>query len=974
MWLHDDYPEVLNELKYEVVLSGNGKPIKIEATGKKTISQTVPTGTYRLEMKVWRGDDGPNQSKYASGKVNKVVIKRGNNPPVNVPMKPACDDCANFLCECLSGSAEITGTYRIGETLTVNTSGITGSSNFNFYWRADNETISGATNVDYVIKGADAGKVISCFITSNDTGGIITAFGEKIPYNVVLIEQGNHEHEENSVELSAGYGHVGDIITVSYVLGNISARNILTFSGGLTDVIELAGADDLTYTVNASHAEDGEIRINAHFLNTALEYVSIAFNNTASAMSVTYGNNGNSLTNAIAAGHPGSGAVTYSSSNTTVATVDNFGVVTILRAGSVTITAEKAADLIYAPATRSYNLTISQRQLTIASATHTRQYDGTIGTNTPAITGLTLSGIIGSDTASINSYTAVYANASAGTRTLDFTNVSLTGANAGNYTVPNQAVAMSTGGITQRTLTFSTFTVASPNNIPTITGTTLSPINLTTNINVAISGLIGNDSVAITTNVTGITLGGANISGTATVARPLTYNGTTEFATPSQTVTFTANAGSNYTSPAQTLTINVRDGHPAANTGTAIAFDSINANRRIPVTQENINLFNTYANSTAGRNRHYFLTQNITLDLPAAGQSNWTAIGSSIYFYGSFDGEDRTITNLTIERPNDNYQGLFGILFAGSMVRRVGLLNVRVNGNFYVGGIAGQNGIPGQTGGGTIERVYTEGSRGITGHACVGGILGQQNFGTVRYSYSRVNISGRGVSTTQSHNIGGVVGDNNGTIENCYSTGNITGTTDIGGVTGINHSGTVRNCYAIGNVTGSAFASILAIGVGGIAGRNHGLLEYCWASGAVSGFEHVGGITGSIYNTNSRTIYCIALNSRVTATTTVVNPFVGRIVSDASQGTLENNRGRADMGGSNTNFTGGTLANKNGLSAAINAQLPTAVFVGWNTTHWSNAVANTVPGTITGQLIVGSAMPRLLNMPGTAHNPTLPQP
>jgi N-acetylneuraminic acid mutarotase len=65
-----------------------------------------------------------------------------------------------------------------------------------------------------------------------------------------------------------------------------------------------------------------------------------------------------SYTNA-ASGGAGTGAITYQSSNTTVATVNATGMVTFVTAGQATITANKAADANYLAATASYSLTIS---------------------------------------------------------------------------------------------------------------------------------------------------------------------------------------------------------------------------------------------------------------------------------------------------------------------------------------------------------------------------------------------------------------------------------------------------------------------------------------------------------------------------------------------------------------------------------------------------------------------------------------
>ena len=65
---------------------------------------------------------------------------------------------------------------------------------------------------------------------------------------------------------------------------------------------------------------------------------------------------------AAASGGLGTGAVTYASGDTEIATVTNSGEVTILAIGRTTITATKAADLNYNDATASYVLTVFMTQ------------------------------------------------------------------------------------------------------------------------------------------------------------------------------------------------------------------------------------------------------------------------------------------------------------------------------------------------------------------------------------------------------------------------------------------------------------------------------------------------------------------------------------------------------------------------------------------------------------------------------------
>ncbi len=61
----------------------------------------------------------------------------------------------------------------------------------------------------------------------------------------------------------------------------------------------------------------------------------------------------------VAAGGAGTGAISYESSNTAVATVNARGVVTLLAAGDAVITANKASDTAYRAATANYNLNVT---------------------------------------------------------------------------------------------------------------------------------------------------------------------------------------------------------------------------------------------------------------------------------------------------------------------------------------------------------------------------------------------------------------------------------------------------------------------------------------------------------------------------------------------------------------------------------------------------------------------------------------
>jgi hypothetical protein len=81
--------------------------------------------------------------------------------------------------------------------------------------------------------------------------------------------------------------------------------------------------------------------------------------------------------------------------------------------------------------------------------------------------------------------------------------------------------------------------------------------------------------------------------------------------------------------------------------------------------------------------------------------------------------------------------------------------------------------------------------------SCVGGLVGD-NCGTVSNSYSTGNVSG----DADYGCVGGLIGQNSGTVSDSYSAASVTGIRNVGGLVGVNFQGTVNNCYSNGNVNG----------------------------------------------------------------------------------------------------------------------------------------------------------------------------
>lgn len=92
--------------------------------------------------------------------------------------------------------------------------------------------------------------------------------------------------------------------------------------------------------------------------------------------------------------------------------------------------------------------------------------------------------------------------------------------------------------------------------------------------------------------------------------------------------------------------------------------------------------------------------------------------------------------------------------------------------------------------------------------------------------------------------IGGIAGTNSrtGEITNCYNYGTITGSTTVGGIVGRNYAGEISNSYNSGSVIGSGD------GVGGVVGySSQGTITNSHNAGEITGSYMVGGVVGTQY-------------------------------------------------------------------------------------------------------------------------------
>ncbi len=164
----------------------------------------------------------------------------------------------------------------------------------------------------------------------------------------------------------------------------------------------------------------------------------------------------------------------------------------------------------------------------------------------------------------------------------------------------------------------------------------------------------------------------------------------------------------------------------------------------------------------------------------------WTPIGdgstSAKGYQGTFDGQGHTITELTVNLPDQDDVGLFCCIEAKGTVKGLTLEKVKITSNSYAGGVAGSNY-------GTITACTVSGyvSAKFWGQ---GGVAGY-NEGTITACCTSVSVSAP--ASYYLLNAGGVAGYNYGTITACYATGTVSGDF-AGGVAGDN-SGPLTACY-----------------------------------------------------------------------------------------------------------------------------------------------------------------------------------
>jgi len=200
---------------------------------------------------------------------------------------------------------------------------------------------------------------------------------------------------------------------------------------------------------------------------------------------------------------------------------------------------------------------------------------------------------------------------------------------------------------------------------------------------------------------------------------------------------------------------------------------------------------------------NYALGRDISVggDLTSIGMSSDGS--SAAAFTGQFDGLGHAIDGASMSPT-----GLFYQIGSNAVVRNLGVTNGSIG----------------------FGHCYTNG--------CYTGLLTQENDGLVARAYSTGVVSFQDFGPGATYSVGGLVGLNNGKIEQSWSSANIVGmpdftggpgSGDLGGLVGDNN-GLIAQSYATGPVTGGGWAF-----VGGLVGRSSGTVTQSFSTGSLSG-------------------------------------------------------------------------------------------------------------------------------------------
>ena len=231
---------------------------------------------------------------------------------------------------------------------------------------------------------------------------------------------------------------------------------------------------------------------------------------------------------------------------------------------------------------------------------------------------------------------------------------------------------------------------------------------------------------------------------------------------------------------------------------------------------------------------------------------------SDVGFFGNVSG-NVNISNLGL--ANVSVTGSYGGGNVGGLVANLNSGSANIT-NSYANGVVSGNGnnitiggLIGSQNGATIANSYFSGM--VSGGNNTGGLVGFQHNGTITNSFATGSVSGL---LNVGGLVGDQLGS---TISKSYTTNSVLGNGGnqyiLGGLVGKQEDGSsITNSYALGEVN-TLDKSFNSVFVGGLVGEQSGSISKSFASGAVSGISdnssNVGGLVGSLKGGNISNSY-----------------------------------------------------------------------------------------------------------------------
>ena len=186
---------------------------------------------------------------------------------------------------------------------------------------------------------------------------------------------------------------------------------------------------------------------------------------------------------------------------------------------------------------------------------------------------------------------------------------------------------------------------------------------------------------------------------------------------------------------------------------------------------------------------------------------SWEPIGKNDYgyqYWGTFDGNGKTITNLYINASQNNV-GLFGYTSEGTIKNLTFEYANVTNTGVFTGILVGY--ATGFANTSKLQNIKISNTCQMKGGKETGGIAGELRYAN---AYNCVNYS----TVQGNYRVGGLFGycsNKESSITTCANYGNVTATsTDAGGLVGNFASGTIQDCANYGNVKGTEYVAGMA--------------------------------------------------------------------------------------------------------------------------------------------------------------------